>query len=125
MLTFATSSEILYVFYPKWVHAPAKPAHNLQNQENISFLQYNVIHSPTHISAIVQLYEYIFSSHPFFFFLFKSVTEIFSDLGKLDVFKADVNMGSVWPFLYGCFSLKMVLMFIHDTWGSTAIGAGA
>ena len=24
-----------------------------------------------------------------------------------------VNMGSVWPFLYGYFSLKMVLMFIH------------
>ena len=49
-----------------------------------------------------------------FFFLFKSITEIFSDLGKLDGFKADmVNMGSVWPFLYGYFSLKMVLMFIH------------
>ena len=49
-----------------------------------------------------------------FFFLFKSITEIFSDLGKLDGFKADmVNMGSVWPFLYGYFSLKMVLMLIH------------
>ena len=24
-----------------------------------------------------------------------------------------VNMGSVWPFLYGYFLLKMVLMFIH------------
>ena len=33
VLTFATSSKILYVFYPKWVHSPAEPAHNLQNQE--------------------------------------------------------------------------------------------
>ena len=65
VLAFATSSEILYVFYPKWVHAPAKPAHNLQNQEIIWFLQCNIIHSPTSLSAIVQLYEYIFSSHPF------------------------------------------------------------
>ena len=35
-------------------------------------------------------------------------------MDKLDGFKADmVNMGSGWPFLYGFFSLKMVLMFIH------------
>ena len=27
--------------------------------------------------------------------------------------KQTVNMGSAWPFLYGYFSLKMVLMFIH------------
>ena len=48
------------------------------------------------------------------FFFFKSVTEIFSDLDKLDGFKAEmVNMGSVRPFLYGYYSLKMVLMFIH------------
>ena len=65
MLAFATSSEILYVFYPKWVHSPAEPAHNLQNWEIIWFLHYNVIHSPTSLSAIVQLYDYIFSSHPF------------------------------------------------------------
>ena len=92
VLAFATSSEILYEFYPKWVHAPAKPAHNLQNQEIIWFVQYNVIHSLTYISAIVQLYEYIFSSQSFSFF--KSVTEIFSDLHKLDGFKVDmVNMG--------------------------------
>ena len=112
VLAFATSSEILYVFYPKWVHAPAKPAHNLQNQEIIWFVQYNVTHSPTSISAIVKLYEYIFSSHPFFFL--KSVTEIFSDLDKLDGFKADmVNMGYARSFLHGYFPLKMVLMFIH------------
>ena len=50
----------------------------------------------------------------FFFFFLKSVTDIFSDLDKLAGFKADmVNMGSAWPFLYGYFSLKMVLMFIH------------
>ena len=111
MLAFATSSKTLYVFYPKWVHSPAEPAHNLQNQDIIWFLQYNVIHSPTSLSAVVQLYEYNFSS-PLFFF--NNVTEIFSDLDKLDGFKADmVNMGSVWPFLYGYFSLKMVLMFIH------------
>ena len=113
MLTFATSSKTVYVFYPKWVHSPAEPAHNLQNQDIIWFLQYNVIHSPISLSAVVQLYEYNFSSHLFFFFL-KSVTEIFSDLDKLDGFKADmVNMGSVWPCLYGYFSLKMVLMLIH------------
>ena len=34
-------------------------------------------------------------------------------------------MGSAWPFLYGYFSLKMVLMFFHDTRGSNRIGAGA
>ena len=116
MLPFATSSKILYVFYPKWVHYPAEPAHNLQNQEIVWFLHYNVIHSPTSLSAIVQLYEYIFSSHPFphLFFFFLSVAEIFSYLDKLDGFKADmVNMGSGWAFLYGFFSLKMVLMFIH------------
>ena len=46
---------------------------------------------------------------PSFFFFFKSVTEIFSDLGKIDGCKVDkVNMGSGWPFLYGHFSLKMV-----------------
>ena len=111
MLTFATSSKTVYVFYLKWVHSPAEPAHSLQNQDIIWFLQYNVIHSPTSLSVIVQLYEYNFSSHLFFF---KNVTEIFSDLDKLDGFKADmVNMGSVWPFLYGYFSLKMILMFIH------------
>ena len=49
------------------MHSPAKPAHNLQNQEIIWFLQHNVTNSPTSISAIVQLYEYIFSSHPFIF----------------------------------------------------------
>ena len=63
------------MFYPKWVHSPAEPAHNLQNQDIIWFLQYNVIHSPTSLSVIVQLYEYNFSSHLFFFF--KNVTEIF------------------------------------------------
>ena len=106
---------MLNVFYPKWVHSPAEPAHNLQNQEIIWFLHYNVIHSPTSLSAIVQLYEYIFSSHPFPHpFFFKSVTEILSYLDKLDGFKADmVNIGSGWPFLYGFFSLKMVFMFIH------------
>ena len=37
---------------------------------------------------------------------------------KLDGFKADmVNMGSGWPFLYGLFSLKIVLMFIHVVTG--------
>ena len=35
-------------------------------------------------------------------------------MDKLDGFKAEmVNMGSVRPFLYGYYSLKMVLMFIH------------
>ena len=59
-------------------------------------------------------------------FFLKSVTEIFSDLHKLDGFKADmVNMGLASPFLYGYFSLKMVLMFFHDTRGSIQIGAGA
>ena len=92
MLTFATSSKTVYVFYPKLVHSPAEPAHNLQNQDIIWFLQYNVIHSPISLSAVVQLYEYNFSSHLFFFF--KNVTEIFSDLHKLDGFKVDmVNMG--------------------------------
>ena len=39
--------------------------------------------------------------------------------------KQTVTMGSAWPFLYGYFSLKMVLMFFHDTRGSIRIGAGA
>ena len=100
MLAFATSSKTLYVFYPKWVHSPAEPAHNLQNQDIIWFLQYNVIHLPTSLSAVVQLYEYNFSSHLFFF---NNVTEIFSDLDKLDGFKADGEYGicvafSIWIF---------------------------
>ena len=50
----------------------------------------------------------------FFFFFLKSVTDIFSDLDKLAGFKADmVNMASVWPLLYGYFSLKIVLMLIN------------
>ena len=40
-------------------------------REIIWFLQYNVIHSPTSLSAIVKFYEYIFSSHPFFFFFLR------------------------------------------------------
>ena len=63
-------------------------------------LQENVIHSPTSLSVIVQLYEYNFSSHLFFF---KNVTEIFSDLDKFDKFKADGEYGicvafSIWIF---------------------------
>ena len=51
---------------------------------------------------------------PIFFFFFKSVTEIFSDLDKLDGFKEDiVKMRSARTSLYGYFSLKMLLMFIH------------
>ena len=51
---------------------------------------------------------------PILFFFLKSVTEIFSDLDKLDGFKADmVNMGYARSFLHGYFPLKMVLMFIH------------
>ena len=51
---------------------------------------------------------------PIFFFFLKSVTEIFSDLDKLDGFKEDiVKMGSARTSLYGYFSLKMLLMFIH------------
>ena len=35
-------------------------------------------------------------------------------MDKLDGLKADiVNMGSGWPFLYGFFPPKTVLMFIH------------
>ena len=110
MLAFATSSKTLYVFYPKWVHSPAEPAHNLQNQDIIWFLQYNVIHSPTSLSAVVQLYEYNFSSHLFFLTMLLRFSVIWTNLMDL---KQTVNMGSVWPFLYGYFSLKMVLMFIH------------
>ena len=112
MLTFATSSKTVYVFYLKWVHSPAEPAHSLQNQDIIWFLQYNVIHSPTSLSVIVQLYEYNFSSHLFFFFLrmLLRFSVIWTNLMDL---KQTANMGSVWPFLYGYFSLKMVLMFIH------------
>ena len=112
MLAFATSSKSLYVFYSKWVHSPAEPPHNLQNQDIIWFLHYNVIHSPTSLSAIVQLYEYIFSSHPppFFLGMLWRCTLIWTNLMDLE---QTVNMGSVWPFLYGYFSLKMVLMFIH------------
>ena len=112
MLTFATSSKTVYVFYLKWVHSPAEPAHSLQNQDIIWFLQYNVIHSPTSLSVIVQLYEFNFSSHLFFFFLRMLLR--FSVIGtNLIDLKQTANMGSVWPFLYGYFSLKMVLMFIH------------
>ena len=115
MLAFATSSKSLYVFYSKWVHSPAEPPHNLQNQDIIWFLHYNVIHSPTSLSAIVQLYEYIFSSHPptpafFFLGMLWRCTLIWTNLMDLE---QTVNMGSVWPFLYGYFLLKMVLMFIH------------
>ena len=112
MLAFATSSKSLYVFYSKWVHSPAEPPHNLQNQDIIWFLHYNVIHSPTSLSAVVQLYEYIFSSHPppFFLGMLWRCTLIWTNLMDLE---QTVNMGSVWPFLYGYFSLKMVLMFIH------------
>ena len=112
MLTFATSSKTVYVFYPKWVHSPAEPAHNLQNQDIIWFLQYNVIHSPISLSAVVQLYEYNFYSHLFFFFLrmLLRFSVIWTNLMDL---KQTVTMGSAWPFLYGYFSLKMVLMFIH------------
>ena len=112
MLAFATSSKSLYVFYSKWVHSPAEPPHNLQNQDIIWFLHYNVIHSPTSLSAIVQFYEYIFSSHPppFFLGMLWRCTLIWTNLMDLE---QTVNMGSVWPFLYGYFSLKMVLMFIH------------
>ena len=110
MLAFATSSKTLYVFYPKWVHSPAEPAHNLQNQDIIWFLQYNVIHSPTSLSAVVQLYEYNFSSHLFFLTMLLRFSVIWTNLMDLE---QTVNMGSVWPFLYGYFSLKMVLMFIH------------
>ena len=112
MLTFATSSKTVYVFYLKWVHSPAEPAHSLQNQDIIWFLQYNAIHSPTSLSVIVQLYEYNFSSHLFFFFLrmLLRFSVIWTNLMDL---KQTANMGSVWPFLYGYFSLKMVLMFIH------------
>ena len=112
MLAFATSSKSLYVFYSKWVHSPAEPPHNLQNQDIIWFLHYNVIHSPTSLSAIVQLYEYIFSSPPppFFLGMLWRCTLIWTNLMDLE---QTVNMGSVWPFLYGYFLLKMVLMFIH------------
>ena len=110
MLTFATSSKTVYVFYLKWVHSPAEPAHSLQNQDIIWFLQYNVIHSPTSLSAVVQLYEYNFSSHLFFLTMLLRFSVIWTNLMDL---KQTVNMGSVWPFLYGYFSLKMVLMFIH------------
>ena len=111
MLTFATSSKTVYVFYLKWVHSPAEPAHSLQNQDIIWFLQYNVIHSPTSLSVIVQLYEYNFSSHLFFFLrMLLRFSVIWTNLMDL---KQTANMGSVWPFLYGYFSLKMVLMFIH------------
>ena len=111
MLTFATSSKTVYVFYLKWVHSPAEPAHSLQNQDIIWFLQYNVIHSPTSFSAVVQLYEYNFSSHLFFFLrMLLRFSVIWTNLMDL---KQTANMGSVWPFLYGYFSLKMVLMFIH------------
>ena len=96
------------MFYPKWAPSPAEPAHNLQNQEIIWFLHYNVIHSPTSLSAIVQLYEYIFSSHPFPHpFFLRVLLRFFSELDKLDGFKANlVNMGSGWPFLYGFFFTK-------------------
>ena len=112
MLAFATSSKSLYVFYSKCMHSPAEPPHNLQNQDIIWFLHYNVIHSPTSLSAIVQLYEYIFSSHPppFFLGMLWRCTLIWTNLMDLE---QTVNMGSVWPFLYGYFLLKMVLMFIH------------
>ena len=111
MLTFATSSKTVYVFYLKWVHSPAEPAHSLQNQDIIWFLQYNVIHSPTSLSAVVQLYEYNFSSHLFFFLrMLLRFSVIWTNLINS---KQTANMGSVWPFLYGYFSLKMVLMFIH------------
>ena len=111
MLTFATSSKTVYVFYLKWVHSPAEPAHSLQNQDIIWFLQYNAIHSPTSLSVIVQLYEYNFSSHLFFFLrMLLRFSVIWTNLMDL---KQTANMGSVWPFLYGYFSLKMVLMFIH------------
>ena len=111
MLTFATSSKTVYVFYLKWVHSPAEPAHSLQNQDIIWFLQYNVIHSPTSLSVIVQLYEYNFSSHLFFFLrMLLRFSVIWTNLMDL---KQTANMGSVWPFLYGYFSLKMFLMFIH------------
>ena len=98
MLAFATSSKSLYVFYSKWVHSPAEPPHNLQNQDIIWFLHYNVIHSPTSLSAIVQLYEYIFSSHPppFFLGMLWRCTLIWTNLMDLE---QTVNMGSVWPFL--------------------------
>ena len=110
MLTFATSSKTIYVFYLKWVHSPAEPAHSLQNQDIIWFLQYNVIHSPTSLSAVVQLYEYNFSSHLFFLRMLLRFSVIWTNLINS---KQTANMGSVWPFLYGYFSLKMVLMFIH------------
>ena len=111
MLTFATSSKTVYVFYLKWVHSPAEPAHSLQNQDIIWFLQYNVIHSPTSLSVIVQLYEYNFSSHLFFFLrMLLRFSVIWTNLINS---KQTANMGSVWPFLYGYFSLKMILMFIH------------
>ena len=111
MLTFATSSKTVYVFYLKWVHSPAEPAHSLQNQDIIWFLQYNAIHSPTSLSVIVQLYEYNFSSHLFFFLrMLLRFSVIWTNLMDL---KQMANMGSVWPFLYGYFSLKMILMFIH------------
>ena len=111
MLTFATSSKTVYVFYLKWVHSPAEPAHSLQNQDIIWFLQYNAIHSPTSLSVIVQLYEYNFSSHLFFFLrMLLRFSVIWTNLINS---KQTANMGSVWPFLYGYFSLKMILMFIH------------
>ena len=121
MLTFATSSKTVYVFYLKWVHSPAEPAHSLQNQDIIWFLQYNVIHSPTSLSVIVQLYEYNFSSHLFFS---KNVTEIFSDLDKFDGFKADGEYGicvafSIWIFftkdgfnVYSCYKMCDSCIFL-------------
>ena len=79
------------MFYPKWAPSPAEPAHNLQNQEIIWFLHYNVIHSPTSLSAIVQLYEYIFSSHGFPHPFFLRVLLRFSVIWTNDGFKADMT----------------------------------
>ena len=116
MLAFATSSKSLYVFYSKWVHSPAEPPHNLQNQDIIWFLHYNVIHSPTSLSAIVQFYEYIFSSHPPPFF-FRNAMEMYVDLDKLDGLRADGEYGicvafSIWIFfakdgfnVYSCYKM--------------------
>ena len=69
-----------------------------------------LFYDPVSRTAVVQLYEYNFSSHLFFLRMLLRFSVIWTNLMDL---KQTVNMGSAWPFLYGYFSLKMVLMFIH------------
>ena len=103
-----------YVFYPKWVHSPAEPAHNLQNQEIMWFLHYNVIHSPTSTfsnCSIVWIYLF-FLLHPFFFFrVLLRFSVIWIHLMDLKHTWWIWDLGGLFYMYF--FSLKMVLMFIH------------